>query len=108
MTAISIDRVNGRSMEITCFQPNPEMFSPAMPTLRSHLPRRATGSYESPSVAVVEQAPEVDLQLVLLLLLAGLLWLTMLSSIFLQLSGADPGVESTYWWTKKKRAREVD
>lgn len=29
---------------------------------------------------------------------AALLWVTMLSSIALQLGGAEPGVESTYWW----------
>ena len=29
---------------------------------------------------------------------AALLWATMLSSIALQLGGAEPGVESTYWW----------
>ena len=33
-----------------------------------------------------------------LLVLAAILWLTMLSSIGLQLGGAEPGVESTYWW----------
>ena len=33
-----------------------------------------------------------------LLVLAAILWVTMLSSIGLQLGGADPGVESTYWW----------
>ena len=33
-----------------------------------------------------------------LLVIAALLWLTMLSSIGLQMGGAEPGVESTYWW----------
>eukprot|EP00434_Breviolum_minutum_P035957 symbB.v1.2.031844.t1/scaffold3742.1/size51101/2 len=39
-----------------------------------------------------------DVTLVLLLLVAALLWVTMLSSIALQIGGAEPGVESTYWW----------
>jgi len=38
---------------------------------------------------------------------AALLWFTMLSSIALQLGGAEPGVESTYWWMDESKMSQV-
>eukprot|EP00931_Biecheleriopsis_adriatica_P046393 TRINITY_DN26635_c0_g1_i1.p1 TRINITY_DN26635_c0_g1~~TRINITY_DN26635_c0_g1_i1.p1 ORF type:complete len:153 (-),score=24.37 TRINITY_DN26635_c0_g1_i1:21-479(-) len=40
-----------------------------------------------------------------LLLMAGILWLAMLGGIGLQLGGAEPGVESTYWWLSPEAAQ---